>query len=106
LILDWLPEAHSNRFDQLDHIAQDNPLAAADQDDEIEHQVDMLLQHPKLGRPGRVKGTRELVIGRTPFIAVYRLKGAARIEIIRLLHGSQQWPPGSVQGAKTKERRK
>jgi toxin ParE1/3/4 len=106
LILNWLPEAHRNRSVQLDHIAQDNPLAAADQDDEIEHQVDMLLQHPKLGRPGRVKGTRELVIGRTPFIAVYRLKGAARIEIIRLLHGSQQWPPGPGRGAKTKEGRK
>jgi plasmid stabilization system protein ParE len=32
------------------------------------------------------------VISRTPFIAIYRLKGAQRIEIIRLLHGSQQWP--------------
>jgi toxin ParE1/3/4 len=46
-----------------------------------------------MGRPGRTKGTRELVISRTPFIAVYRLKGARRIEIIRLLHASQQWPP-------------
>lgn len=92
MIIDWLPEANRNRFDQLDYIAQDNPLSAADQDGEIEHQVDMLLQHPKMGRPGRMKGTRELVIGRTPFIAVYRVKGAARIEVIRLLHGSQQWP--------------
>jgi toxin ParE1/3/4 len=53
----------------------------------------MLRQHPKLGRPGRVKGTRELVISGTPFIAVYRLKGTQRIEIIRLLHGLQQWSP-------------
>ena len=51
----------------------------------------MLLQHPQMGRPGRKKGTRELVISRTPFIVVYRAKGA-RIEIIRLLHGAQQWP--------------
>ena len=93
MIIVWLPEANRNRFAQLDYIAQDNPLAAANQDEEIEHQVEMLLQHPKMGRPGRSKGTRELVISRTPFIAVYRLKGAQRIEIIRLLHGSQQWPP-------------
>ena len=93
MIIDWLPEAHRNRFDQLDHIAQDNPLAAADQDDEIERQIDMLLQHPKMGRAGRVKGTRELVISSTPFIAVYRLEGDRRIEVLRLLHGSQQWPP-------------
>ena len=93
MIIDWLPEAHRNRFDQLAHIAQDNPLAAADQDDEIERQINMLLQHPKMGRAGRVKGTRELVIGSTPFIAVYRLEGDRRIEVLRLLHGSQQWPP-------------
>jgi toxin ParE1/3/4 len=40
-----------------------------------------------------VKGTRELVIGRTPFIVVYRVKPKAkRIELLRVLHGSQQWP--------------
>ena len=91
LILVWLPEASLERFRQLDYIAQDNPLAAADQDDEIERQVDTLQVHPKLGRPGRVKGTRELVISRTSFIAAYRLKGQ-RIEIIRFLHGAQRWP--------------
>ena len=93
MILVWLPEALRNRFEQLDYLAQDNPLAAADQDEEIEHQVDLLLQNPKMGRPGRMQGTRELVISRSPFIAVYRLKGSRRIEILRLLHGSQQWPP-------------
>jgi len=44
-----------------------------------------------MGRPGRKKGTRELVISRTPFVVVYRAKGP-RIEIIRLLHGAQRWP--------------
>jgi|SRR5450830_1327489 len=89
--IEWLPLASTNRFKQLDHIAQDNPLAAISQDEQIEHQVDMLMQHPQMGRPGRKKGTRELVISRTPFIAVYRVKGT-RIEVIRLLHSSQQYP--------------
>lgn len=93
MIIDWLPEAIRNRFDQLDYIAEDNPLAAADQDDEIERQVNMLHDHPKMGRPGRVKGTRELVISSTPFVLVYRLKGSQRIEVLRVLHGSQLWPP-------------
>lgn len=87
----WLPLASTNRFEQLDHIAQDNPLAAISQDEQIEHQVDMLMQHPQMGRPGRKKGTRELVISRTPFVVVYRVKGT-RIEVIRLLHSSQQYP--------------
>jgi len=89
--IEWLPVASTNRFEQLDYIAQDNPLAAISQDEEIEHQVDMLMQHPQMGRPGRKKGTRELVISRTPFVVVYRVKGT-RIEVIRMLHSSQQWP--------------
>lgn len=93
LSIDWLPEANRNRIEQLDYIAEGSPLAAADQDDEIERQVNMLYEQPKMGRPGRVKGTRELVISSTPFIAVYRLKGAQRIEVLRMLHGSQRWPP-------------
>jgi len=44
-----------------------------------------------MGCEGRVEGTRELVIGRSPFIAVYRIKGK-RIEILRILHGAQRWP--------------
>jgi len=93
LIVVWLPSANRDRFEQLDYIARDSPQAAANQDEEIERQVDMLVQYPKMGRPGRVKGTRELVVRGTPFIIVYRLKGAQRVEILRLKHGSQQWPP-------------
>lgn len=90
-VIQWLPLASTNRFEQLDYIAQDNPLAAISQDEQIERQVDMLMQHPNIGRPGRKKGTRELVISRTPFVVVYRVKGT-RIEVIRLLHSSQQYP--------------
>jgi toxin ParE1/3/4 len=66
------------------------PLAAADADDEIERQVDMLRQQPKMGRPGRRKGTRELVISHTPFVVVYRIRGTTRIEGLTLLHSSKQ----------------
>ncbi|MQW61593.1 type II toxin-antitoxin system mRNA interferase toxin, RelE/StbE family [Sinorhizobium meliloti] len=46
---------------------------------------------PESGRPGRVAGTRELVIPRTPYIAAYMLM-ADRIRILRVLHGAQNWP--------------
>jgi len=91
LTLVWLKRAINDRDAQLDYIAQDNPLAAITQGDRIAEQVDTLLQHPQMGRPGRKQGTRELVISRTPFIVVYRLK-SKRIELLRLLHGAQQWP--------------
>lgn len=90
-MLVWLKRALNDRDAQLDYIAQDNPLAAVAQGDRVEDQVDQLLQHPNMGRPGRKQGTRELVISRTPFIVVYRIKGK-RIELLRLLHGSQKWP--------------
>jgi toxin ParE1/3/4 len=91
VILSWLPIAINERYDQLEYIALDDPLAAISQDEEIEQQTNLLATQPKMGRIGRVKGTRELVISRTPFIAVYRIAGQ-RIEILRFLHGAQKWP--------------
>lgn len=87
----WLRTATRNRILQTDYIARDNPTAAAQVDEEIEHQVRQLREHPMMGRPGRKAGTRELVISRTPFIAVYRVT-KTRIEILRILHGARQWP--------------
>jgi toxin ParE1/3/4 len=44
----------------------DSPRAAILIDDRIEAQVELLIETPEIGRPGRVEGTRELVIPRTP----------------------------------------
>jgi toxin ParE1/3/4 len=47
-----------------------------------------------MGRVGRVAGTRELVLSRTPYIVIYELRGPdEEIYILRLLHGAQRWPP-------------
>lgn len=88
----WLRMATRERFQQLDYVAEDSPAAASRLDEEIESQTEMLAEYPLMGRSGRVKGTREMVIVRTPFIVVYRVKGN-RVEILRLLHGAQRWPP-------------
>ena len=88
----WLPRAIADRDAQLDYIAQDNPRAAVEQGDRIVHQVGTLTEHHEMGRAGRKQGTRELVISHSPFIVVYRIK-CKRIELLRVLHGSQQWPP-------------
>ncbi|WP_374200774.1 type II toxin-antitoxin system RelE/ParE family toxin [Inquilinus sp. Marseille-Q2685] len=50
-----------------------------------------LTRLPALGRPGRIAGTRELVIRRTSYILVYRLAGDT-VEILRILHSARQWP--------------
>jgi toxin ParE1/3/4 len=58
---------------------------------EIERQIGCLCDFPEIGRLGRLAGTRELVINRTPFIAIYRTRPDS-IQILRLLHGAQLWP--------------
>ncbi len=67
------------------------PLGGLTQGDLIKTQVAQLIEQPGLGRIGRKRGTRELVISKTPFVVIFRVK-AKRIEIIRLLHSSQQYP--------------
>jgi toxin ParE1/3/4 len=53
----------------------------------------ILPEHPKAGRQGRLKNTRELVIDGVPFIVIYRENTAQhQIEILRVLHDTQQWP--------------
>lgn len=87
----WLPRAIADRDAQLDYIARDNPKAALEQGDRIEKQISQLIEQPEMGRAGRKQGTRELVISRTSLIVIYRIKGK-RIELMRVLHGAQQWP--------------
>lgn len=87
----WLPTARRQREATIEYIAADNPVAALDQMERIEHSTDPLADHPALGRRGRVTSTRELVIPRTPFIVVYRVRDEA-VQILQLLHGAQQHP--------------
>ena len=88
-----LPLFLATRNAQLRHIARDDPQAAVAQGERIMVALDHLSQHPEMGRSGRVQGTRELVVGGTPFIVIYRVKPKAqRIEVLRVLHGAQQWP--------------
>jgi toxin ParE1/3/4 len=87
----WLSRARIAREKAIEWIAKENLTAALNQLDEIERQVDLLVAHPKLGRIGRVKGTRELVISRTPFIVLYRVIGN-EIQVLNFLHSSQQLP--------------
>lgn len=97
--LAWTPRAQRDRQAAIDYIARDNPMAALGQLDEIERQTDILRQYPRMGRPGRADGTFELVISHTPFIVVYRLRPRMqRIELIRLLHSAQCWPPAQDTG--------
>jgi toxin ParE1/3/4 len=51
----------------------------------------MIPENPDVGRPGRVPGTRELVVARTPYIVPYQLH-RGMIEVLRVYHGARRWP--------------
>jgi toxin ParE1/3/4 len=91
MILEWSVFALADREAIFDSIAADNPRVAVRLDDRIEKRVEGLMQFPQMGRLGRIPGTRELVVARTPYIVAYCVTGDA-VRILRVLHGAQQWP--------------
>ena len=88
----WSPEAIADLVALRAYVEEDNPAAAQRIALHILHNVESLLPNrPQMGRPGRVPGTRELVIPRTLFIVPYRLVGNT-IQIVRVFHGARRWP--------------
>jgi addiction module RelE/StbE family toxin len=91
LRLEWSQFALADRETIFDYIEADSPRAAIVVDDRIREHVERLRQFPETGRPGRIEGTRELVIDRTPYIAAYQIVGKS-VRILRVLHGARLWP--------------
>ena len=89
--LKWSSYAQSDRDRIYDYIDAESPRAAILVDERIADATATLRRFPEVGRPGRIEGTRELVIQRTPYIVAYRIDRDT-IRILRVLHGAQQWP--------------
>jgi addiction module RelE/StbE family toxin len=90
--LRWTRRAEQDLEDIASYIGQDSPAAAARVVLELIDQIDATLpKRPAVGRPGRLLGTRELVIGGLPYIVPYRVR-ENDIEILRVLHTSRRWP--------------
>jgi toxin ParE1/3/4 len=87
----WHRQARQDLRHLRAYIAEDNPQAAASVARSILQAVERLPENPAIGRPGRVMGTRELVVAGTPYLVPYRVMGDV-IVILRVLHGAQQWP--------------
>jgi toxin ParE1/3/4 len=87
----WTPRAQRNLHDAARYLTQFNPLAALSMVRTIRAAPKQLLQHPASGRPGRIDGTRELVIAGTAYILPYRVHHDA-VEILAVIHTSRQWP--------------
>ena len=89
--LEWHRLARADRGRIFDCIVTENPRAALGIDERFDAAVARLRDYPESGRPGRVEGTRELVVSGTPYVIPYRIDGN-RVRLLRILHGAQQWP--------------
>ena len=87
----WLRTALRNLDDEATYIAADDAAAARMVVQRVLHAVALLEQQPALGRPGRVPGTRELVVDRTRYVVPYRVRRKT-IEILRVFHTSRRLP--------------
>jgi toxin ParE1/3/4 len=89
--VEWRQVARSDLLSIVDYFSDNDPAAAQRLKKEIESKVAALAKQPKLYRPGRVGGTREMVV-RPNYIVVYAQNDAG-ITVLRVLHAAQQWPP-------------
>ncbi len=88
--LEWKPAAVADLLAIVDYISDDNPDAAQALKEEIETRVSRLRNNPRLYRPGRVRGTREMVV-RSNYLVVYA-EGTDTVTVLRVLHAAQLWP--------------
>ena len=87
----WLRTARKNLDDEAVYIAQDDAIAASQVVARVLEAVAQLAQQPGLGRPGRVPGTRELVVLKTRYLVPYVVQGD-RVIILRVFHTSRRLP--------------
>jgi toxin ParE1/3/4 len=88
----WLKRALKQLEQEVDYLAQENPKAAAKLLKQVQQQTLLLQDHPHMGWPGRVAGTRELVMTQYSYFIPYRCKHK-QIEVLRFFHTARQYPP-------------
>ena len=88
----WSPGSQHDLRHIHNFVAQENPIAAARLVQRIVETVETQLTiSPPSGRPGRVEGTRELVVARAPYIVAYQIV-EDDIEIAAIIHAARRWP--------------
>ena len=85
--LRWTRQALARLDAIAAYIATDNPARATSFVRELRDKTDILREHLP-GRPGRVYGTRELVLHKH-FVAVYRVQGD-EVHVLTLFHTAQR----------------
>jgi toxin ParE1/3/4 len=93
----WTKPARADVNAIWEYLAERNPYAAEMVDSRILLEVEGLIEFPKRGRPGRVAGTRELVIASLPYLVVYGVE-PVEVVIYRVVHGARDSSSWAEQG--------
>jgi plasmid stabilization system protein ParE len=89
----WSERASEDQYRIISRLEERSPEQAQRVYQAIQETATNLAQFPQLGKLGRVKGTREVVVPRQPYILPYRDDEANnRVIILAVMHASQQWP--------------
>lgn len=91
--LAWTRPAVRHRALIRAYISQEDSVAARRLDELILGRAARLREFPELGRPGRVPGTRELVV-HPNYVLVYDVAGDL-VRILALVHTARNWPPAT-----------
>lgn len=87
----WSPRAIRHLAALRAYIAREHPASAGEVAATLLATIEGLADFPNRGRPGRVAGTRELVVPGTPYVIPYRVRGD-RVEVLAVFHGRRKWP--------------
>jgi toxin ParE1/3/4 len=87
----WSRRAIRHLIQLREYIARDSEKSAGAVAKRILDAVEVLQEHTDMGRPGRLLGTRELVVSGTPYVIPYRVR-RDQLELIAVFHGRQRWP--------------
>jgi toxin ParE1/3/4 len=85
----WSPLARARLQEIRAYVAKDKPVAAERLAIRIVSVIEALRNHPYLGHAGTEPGVRELIIGGTPYVVLYRVRGK-RVTIQTIWHAAQR----------------
>ena len=89
--IEWTETAQSHLLHLDSYLFERSPAGADRVVDRILAIVESLDRFPLSGKPGRVDGTREIVVPSTSYIVAYRIHQEA-IHVLAIMHGAQRWP--------------
>jgi toxin ParE1/3/4 len=89
--LRWSRQALTDLRSIREYIAREDPGSAVVMLTRLRIATNLLVEYPHVGRVGQLVDTRELIVSRTSYIVVYRLRGDV-VVILRVRHGAQDRP--------------